>query len=154
MNRRMAAIAMAVLIAKPAEGLYHYGYYDPPGILTVCWGSTSKVIKDRYYSTDECETRINDDMGEAVDQVERCQPGLPPKVLAAFSDAVFNMGPTIACNTKQSTAARYLQAKQYVAACNQLPRWDKAKVAGYYVTLPGLTKRRIAERDLCLAYQN
>jgi len=154
MNRKQAALIAAVLIAKPAEGLYHYGYYDPPGVLTVCWGSTGNVIKNKYYSLDECDTLINEDMGKAIDQVDRCQPGLPVKVLAAFGDAVFNMGPTIACNTKQSTAARYLAAKQYVAACNQLPRWDKAKVAGYYITLPGLTKRRLAERDLCLAYQN
>jgi lysozyme len=153
MNRRVMAVALAVMIAKPAEGLYHYGYYDPPGILTVCWGSTSNVIKDRYYSLDECQTRIDNDMGAAVAQVDRCQPGLPVKVLAAFSDAVFNMGPSIACNTQQSTAARYLQAKDYTAACNQLPRWNKAKIAGQYVTLPGLTKRREAERKICLDYQ-
>ena len=35
-------------------------------------------------------------------------------------------------------------------ACMELPRWNKAKIAGIAVTLPGLTKRREKERDLCL----
>jgi GH24 family phage-related lysozyme (muramidase) len=37
-----------------------------------------------------------------------------------------------------------------IGACNQLPRWDKASVGGIMVSLPGLSKRRAAERDLCL----
>ena len=28
--------------------------------------------------------------------------------------------------------------------------WDKARIGGALTTLPGLTRRRIAERDLCL----
>ena len=71
-------------------------------------------------------------------------------VLAAFGDGVFNIGPKIACDTKNSTAARYLKAGNLRAACDQLPRWDKAKVMGVMVSLPGLTKRRAAERELCL----
>lgn len=153
MNRKLSALALAILLAKPAESLYHYAYYDPPRVLTVCWGSTKNVVKNRYYSTEECEGRINAEMQEAIDQVERCVPGLPEKPLAAFADAVFNMGPTIVCNPEKSTAARYLNEtpRRITDACNQLPRWDKAKVAGVYVSLPGLKKRRLAERELCLA---
>ncbi len=87
---------------------------------------------------------------DAIVTVDRCAPGLPENALAAFGDAVYNMGPTIACNTQKSTAARFLKAGDITAACNQLVRWDKAKVAGVMVTLPGLTKRRAKERDLCL----
>lgn len=76
--------------------------------------------------------------------------GLPVEVLAAFADAAYNIGPTIACNQLKSTAARYLARGEIVEACNQLPRWDKTKVAGMMVSLPGLTKRRNAELELCL----
>lgn len=127
-----------------------YAYYDPPGILTVCYGSTTNVVKGKKYSLEECSARLTADMQAAVEAVDRCVPGLPVNVLAAFSDAVYNMGPTIACNTKQSTAARYLAAGRLIDACNQLPRWDKARVGGVMVSLPGLTKRRAAERELCL----
>jgi GH24 family phage-related lysozyme (muramidase) len=32
----------------------------------------------------------------------------------------------------------------------QLPRWNKARIAGVAVALPGLTKRRNAEMTLCM----
>lgn len=149
MNRRAAIVALAAAIAVPAEGLRQWAYYDPPGILTVCYGSTTNVEKGRKYSLEECRARLDADMAAAVDAVERCQPGLPVNVAAAFADAVYNMGPTIACDTRASTAARLLRAGDIAGACAQLPRWNKARVGGVLVELPGLTKRREAERKLC-----
>lgn len=149
-KRIAAAIAAATAIAIPAEGLRQFAYYDPPGILTVCYGSTTDVQKGKRYSLDECKARLDADMLDAVLTVERCVPGLPEPVLAAFGDAVYNIGPRIACDTANSTAARLLKSGDIAGACNQLPRWDKARVAGVMVALPGLTKRRAAERALCL----
>ena len=137
-------------IAIPAEGLRQYAYYDPPGILTVCYGSTTDVQRGKQYSLDECKARLDADMLNAVQTVERCAPGLPAPVLAAFGDAVYNIGPRIACDPVNSTAARMLKAGNIAGACNQLQRWDKARIAGLMVALPGLTKRRAKERDLCL----
>lgn len=149
-KRLSAAAAIATAIAVPAEGIRQYAYYDPPGVLTVCYGSTKGVEKGKKYSLEECKARLNSDMLEAIEAVERCQPGLPENVLAAFGDAVYNMGPTIACNKQRSTAARLLDAGDLDGACNQLPKWDKARVAGVMVSLPGLTKRRAKEREVCL----
>lgn len=145
---RLKALIIAVALAMPAEGLRQYAYYDPPGILTVCYGSTTDVQKGKKYSLEECRARLDKDMLAAIDQVERCHPGLPVNVLAAFSDAVYNIGPSVVCN---STASKYLSAGNIQAACLQLLRWDKAKVGGSYVSLPGLTKRRKAEAELCMA---
>jgi GH24 family phage-related lysozyme (muramidase) len=146
-----AAAALATIIAVPAEGLRQYAYYDPPGILTVCRGHTGPdVVKGKKYSIAECDQFMTDDMRKAVIQVDQCHPGLPVEVLAAFADATFNMGPTIACNRQKSTAARLLYAGDLAGACNQLPRWDKARVMGVMVALPGLTKRRAMERDVCM----
>jgi len=150
-QRRAAAAAMATAIAVPCEGLRRIAYYDPPGILTVCTGHTGAgVVKGKTYSLAECDAFLTDDMRKALDTVERCQPGLPVPILAAFGDAVFNMGPTIACSKTNSTAARKLALRDYRGACEQLPRWDKARVMGVMVSLPGLTKRRGLERDLCM----
>lgn len=143
--------AIAAAIAIPAEGLRHFAYYDPPGILTVCYGSTTNVQKGKRYTLDECKARLDADMLTAVTAVERCAPGLPVNVLAAFSDAAYNIGPKVACNTAASTAARMLKAGDYSGACRQLPRWDRANLAGVMVSLPGLTKRRAAEMALCLS---
>jgi hypothetical protein len=75
---------------------------------------------------------------------ERCAPGLPEPTLAAFGDAVYNLGPTIVCNPAQSTAARLLKQGDIKAACNQLPRWDKARVSN-------VSERVITIDDLLLA---
>ena len=146
-NRLLAAAALATAIAIPAEGLRQYAYRDPPGILTVCYGTTGNdVVAGKKYSLQECKAFLDRDMLKAVQTVEKCQPGLPENVLAAFSDAVYHLGPSVAC---ESTAARLLRSGKVIEACDQLPRWNKAKVAGVYVELPGLTKRREAERRLC-----
>lgn len=150
-KRIAAATALATALAVPAEGLRQFAYYDPPGILTVCFGHTGPdVVKGKRYSMDECRAHIDTDMGAAVDTVERCVPGLPEPVLAAFADTVFNAGPRIVCDPQNSTAARLLKAGDLVGACRQLPRWDKARVAGVLVALPGLTKRRMAAMEVCL----
>ena len=143
-------VALASVIASSAEGLRQYAYRDPVGILTVCYGHTGDVQKGKKYSLDECKALLSADMLNAVSQVNRCHPDLPDRVAVAFSDAVFNLGPAVACD---STASRYLDAGEYDAACDQLLRWDKAKVAGVYVTLPGLTKRRQKEREICRGLQ-
>lgn len=149
-KRLSVAAAIAAAIAIPAEGLRQYAYFDPPGILTVCYGTTGKdVIKGKRYSLDECRNLLERDMLAAIETVERCHPGLPDNVLAAFGDAVYNIGPTVACN---STASKYLDMGQINYACDQLLRWDKARVAGVMVSLPGLTKRREKERALCLSH--
>ena len=152
MYKRIAkSTALAIAIAAPAEGLRQVAYYDPPGILTVCRGHTGPdVISGKLYSLSECDSLMDADMHKAVETVDKCVPNLAEPVLAAFSDAVYNMGPTIACNPSKSTAARYLKSGNIKQACMELPRWNKAKIAGIAVTLPGLTKRREKERDLCL----
>jgi len=149
-KKALAAAVFATAIAVPAEGMRQKAYSDPVGILTVCYGHTGEVDRKKFYSIAECEALLSADMLEAVEQVEKCAPGLPAPVLAAFSDAVFNIGPKVACDKEISTAARMLAAGDYQGACDQLVRWDKARVAGVMVSLPGLTKRRAKERDLCL----
>ena len=148
-KRLGAAAAIATALAIPAEGLRQVAYYDPPGILTVCYGTTGpEVVKGKHYSMDECKAFLTRDMLDAIETVERCHPGLPVNVLAAFGDAAYNIGPTVACN---STASKYLAAGRLEDACNQLSRWNKARVMGVLVELPGLTKRREKERLLCLS---
>ena len=144
------AITLAAAIAIPAEGLRQTWYVDPVGVDTVCYGTTTNIDKTKRYTKDQCLALLSKDMAEAVRQVDACVPGLPIGVLAAFSDAAYNIGPKIACNTQQSTAARLLKAGDLKGACQQLPRWNKGKVMGVAVELPGLTKRRAREMEICL----
>lgn len=151
-NRRLAIVAAAAALAAPAEGLRQWAYRDPPGILTVCRGHTGPdVDPNRKYSIAECDALLNKDMTKAVDDFLRCVPDAPDSVAIAFSDAVFNLGPTIACDKNNSTAARLLGTKSWRQACEQLPRWNKARVLGVLIELPGLTTRRGKEQTVCLS---
>lgn len=150
-RRLSAAAAIATALAIPAEGLRQAAYHDPGGVLTVCYGATGAGVEaGRRYSLDECRARLDADMAAAIAAVERCRPGLPAPVLAAFGDAAYNLGPAIACDGARSTAARLLESGDLAGACRQLPRWDKARVAGVMVALPGLSKRRALEMAVCL----
>lgn len=151
-RKRAMAAAIATAIAIPAEGLRQWAYNDiaDPKLLTVCYGSTTNVQRGKKYTLDECKARLDADMIKAITAVDTCAPGLPVNVLAAFGDAAYNIGPRIACDTSTSTAARMLKAGDIAGACRQLPRWNRATVAGVSVPLPGLTKRRAAEMALCL----
>lgn len=150
MNKRAVAAVLAAAIAAPAEGLRQWAYRDPIGLPTICFGHTRNVQMGDYKDVHECERLLTEEMRSAVQTVDTCRPGLPTNVLAAFADAVYNIGPRIACDPAKSTAARKLRDGDFVGACNELPKWDKARVAGVMVTLPGLTKRRAAEQELCL----
>ena len=149
MDRKQKLIAIAsvaAVIAAGHEGLRQYAYNDPrPGdpILTVCYGSTTSVQRGKKYSLEECKQRLDADMLEAVTAVERCHPNLPDNVLIAFADAVYNIGPKVACN---STASKYLDKGNYEAACKELPKWNKSNG----VVLKGLTRRREEEKNICL----
>ena len=145
-KRYAAILGAAAALAAGFEGLRQYAYYDPrPGdsILTVCYGSTTQVQKGKKYSLEECKQRLDADMLEAVTAVERCHPNLPDNVLIAFADAVYNIGPKIAC---KSTASKYLDQGRYADACRELPKWNKSNG----IVLPGLTRRRQAEMEICL----
>ena len=52
------AIASGVALTASSEGIRQFAYYDPPGILTVCYGSTTDVQPGRRYSLAECRQRL------------------------------------------------------------------------------------------------
>jgi GH24 family phage-related lysozyme (muramidase) len=150
-QKRASALTLAAAIAIPAEGLRQMAYKDPVGIPTICFGTTRGVKLGDYKSVPECKALLTSDMQAAVDTVDRCvNTPLNVNQLAAFSDLVYNVGPTPVCDTSKSTMARKLRAGDVIGACRELLKWDKARAAGVLVALPGLTKRRTVEMDLCL----
>lgn len=149
-TRVKALTVAAALIIAPAEGLRQYAYKDPVGIPTACFGATKGIKMGQRFTIEECKEMLNRDTQIAVETVLKYAPDAPDRVIVGFASAVYNLGPKIVADTNSSTAARFLKAKEWDKACNQLPRWDKARVAGVLVALPGLTKRRAHEEDVCL----
>ncbi len=149
-NRKAIALALATALAVPAEGLRQWAYKDPVGLPTICFGSTAGVRMGDFKTVPECKALLTKEMTDVIESVDRCRPGLPSEVLAAFSDAAYNVGEHIACDSKRSTAARFLAERNLIGACMQLGRWNRARVAGISIELPGLTKRRALATEVCL----
>ena len=125
------AASLAVAIAIPAEGLRQWAYYDPPGILTVCYGSTTNVQKGVKYSLDECG--LDDDMRAAIAQVGRLRAGAcTRRCRRRLAMRFYNIGPRIAGDTSASTAARLLKVRRGAAASNAevetAPRWRAGRL--------------------------
>ncbi len=65
----------------------------------------------------------------------------------ALMSLMFNIG---AGNLELSTLLRKLNQADYAAAAEQFLAWDKARVKGVLTSLPGLLRRRKAERAMFL----
>lgn len=133
-------------LIKSFEGLELKAYKDSVGIWTWGYGSTGPhVTPDKVGTKEEAEQLLKKDL-------ERFEKGVSDLVkvplsqnqydsLVSFS---FNLGLS---NLKSSTLLKKLNASDYIGASKEFERWNRA---GGKV-LAGLTRRRIAERDLFLS---
>lgn len=128
------------------EGTRYVPYRDLVGIWTVCEGITGKhVVPGKEYSREECDALT----GGAIEQHGRellaCinQP-ITQAQYEALASWAYNIGTGAAC---QSRLVRLLNAGTTPDIwCEELMRWNRA--GGQEVK--GLTRRRKAERELCL----
>lgn len=146
-KRQLLAGAAAVLVlATPLiisfEGWRQRAYLDPVGIPTACAGHTQGVRLGQIYSAAECRQLLEADLQIALKAVDRCVPGQPEAARAAFTSFAFNVGATRFCS---STLAKKARAGDLAGACRELDRWTYAGGR----ELPGLVRRRAAERQLC-----
>jgi lysozyme len=145
--RRNTALAAIVVVAVSGfEGLRLAAYRDPVGIPTACFGETKGIRLGMKFTRPECEAMLTESLVKHEMGMVKCLNN--PELLldgayGAFVSFTYNVGVGAFC---KSTAARLINAGSVKGACDQLLRWDRA--AG--IRLPGLTKRRKAERELCL----
>lgn len=139
-KKKGIALALALIVAF--EGIRQWAYADPVGIPTICYGHTHNVSLGDYKSLDECDGLAKAEITALIAAID-AEVKLPPEILGATASFCYNVGIN-AC--KKSTMFRHLRAGNFLSACDELPRWIYAKGK----ILPGLVKRRVAERDLCL----
>lgn len=133
-------------LVKSFEGLELKAYKDSVGVLTIGYGSTgSHVSAGMIITKEQAEQLLKKDL-------ERFEKGVSELVRVSLNqnqfDALvsfsFNLG---FGNLKSSTLLKKLNASDYIGASKEFERWNRA---GGKV-LNGLTRRRIAERDLFLS---
>lgn len=139
-----AAVAAALLSLVPKfEGTIYTTYKDPIGVLTYCTGATENAAWGKTYTPAECQAQLERDLARHAEGVMACiHVPLSSGQKIAFVDLGYNIGTTAFCG---STLVRKANAGDMPGACAELSKWVRA---GGQV-LPGLVKRRQAERELC-----
>lgn len=138
---------------KSFEGLYLKAYDDGGGVWTIGWGHTGLVHEDgtvypgRMITEQKAEQLFRYDMEQFEARV--CALVKVPLNTAQYDALVsfdFNTGGLTLQNGKPSTLSLRLNASDYLAAADELLKWDKDN--GKVVA--GLTRRRKAEREMFL----
>lgn len=140
-----AAMALAIPLVAKWEGKRNDPYRDIVGVKTVCYGETQNV-QNRRYSDSECRSMLEKALqSRYMEPVLKCTPTLAgqPYQLAAASSLAYNIGTPAYC---KSTAARQFNARNWIAGCKAIGRWN---MAGGRV-VQGLVNRRADEVRLCL----
>ena len=140
-----AAAALAVSTVAYYEGTVLRSYRDPVGIVTACTGHTGPKLKmGQTYTRQQCEEMLYKDLAKHADALACVSQPLTDGQRAAFVSFAFNVGEGAFCG---STLVRKANAGDIDGACAELSRWTYAGGK----QLPGLIKRRAAERQLCEA---
>lgn len=127
------------------EGLRLTAYRDPVGILTIGYGHTGPDVRPgQQISRRKALQLLRKDAGIAAAAVHgRVKVALNQAQFDALVSFTYNVGTG---GFASSTLLQRLNAGRYRAAADQLLQWDKAGGS----TLPGLTRRRAAERRVFL----
>lgn len=120
-------------------------YNDAVGVPTIGYGTTEGVQPGQTITPERALVKLLDHVDkDSAAAVRRCVTvPLYQHEFDAYVSLTYNIGSSNFCN---STLVKLLNQGQYVQACDQILRWDKA---GGRV-LRGLTLRRQAERRICL----
>lgn len=157
-SRKMPLAATLVLAASLAgwEGMKQEPYRDnlaPGRPWTVCSGITGpQVIPGKRYSLLECRALEQAHIERMAERMGRCKPTAELSVYewVAWGDFAYNLGEAKWCG---STALKLINAGEFRAACEQIPRWKYTD--GKDCTLassncPGIIARRTWQRATCL----
>lgn len=140
-------MALAAFLVTGFEGRVLKVYPDPVSgstPWTYCDGLTQNPQFGHAYTHAECDTETAALIVKVDAKVQACVGrSMPDKVRAVFDSLAWNIGTGAFCG---STLVKKAGAGDFVGACNQLPRWNRA---GGKV-IPGLSFRRGEELKICL----
>lgn len=143
---------VAINLIKEFEGFRSRAYFDTDGTPVIGYGLSriagKPVQMGDTISVSKADAVLQDYLQKLQTKIKSIVTvPLTEAQLSALTSLAFNVGFESFAN---STLVRKLNAGDYAGAANEFPRWDKANVRGMLVQLPGLTRRRQAEKQLFL----
>ena len=137
------AVAMVLPVVLLYVGTVHSTYKDPIGVVTACTGHTGPELRmGQTFTKEQCETMLYGDLLKHADALNCIKTPLADNQKAAFLSFAFNVGNGAFCS---STLVRKANTGDMPGACAELSKWVYAGGK----QLPGLVKRRAAERAMC-----
>ena len=135
-------------LIKMYEGFRAQAYICPAGVPTIGFGTTrirgKSVELGMKVTTDEANVFLDEDLKSFEDAVNNfVKVEINQNQFDALVSFTYNVGVT---NMKNSTLLKLLNQSKYDEAAEQFLRWNKANKK----VLPGLTRRRTAEKNLFL----
>jgi lysozyme len=139
-------------------------YLCPAGVWTIGWGhaivdggvqlkgaagkARARALYPGGITREQAETLLRADLIPRAAQLGRMlKVAVDDAQFGALVSLLFNIG---GANLAASTLLRKLNAGDRLGAADQFLAWDKARVSGVLQALPGLTRRRRAERAMFL----
>lgn len=144
-----AAAAAAAILAISTPLIQHYEgtvlatYADPIGIKTACTGHVDSTLRlGQKWTIAQCTRMLDADQSAVLTRIGRCiKVPVPVESFAALTSFSFNVGSGVTC----SKFAPLINAGNLRGACAKLSAYTWAGGR----QLPGLIRRRAAERKLC-----
>jgi len=149
-----AVFPLCTPLIKQFEGFRAAPYLDSAGIPTIGYGTiqypdgSAVTIHDPAITEPEAESFLKFQMSQKSAAIAPCFQKKPTlHQAAAMLSLTYNIGSGA---FKSSTVLRKFNAADLPAAADAFLLWDKAVVDGQLVVVPGLHKRRVAERTIFL----
>jgi lysozyme len=137
------AVALCVPLIVHFEGYVPWVHRDPIGRLAACYGHDDQTMTPgKRFTAAECQAMLDQDLLKHADALDCVKKPMTDGQKAAFLSFAFNVGTGAFCG---STLARKANAGDMRGACAELSRWTLAGGK----EMPGLVKRRAAERKVC-----
>lgn len=138
-----------VALVKSFEGYFDHAYRCPAGVWTIGYGTTHYPSGAPVKDGDKCTRAQAEDWLRG--ELELCSQAIERSVKVelkqgqfdALTSFIYNVGPGAFA---KSTLLKLLNAGSYTGAAEQFAKWNH----GGGKELPGLTRRRAAERSLFL----
>jgi len=147
---RIAIASLSLSAAAFGALVLHEGYspvaYTPVAgdVPTIGFGTTEGVKLGDTITPPQAVIRALQDVSKFEGAIKQCVTvALHQREYDAYTSLAYNIGPTAFCG---STLVKRLNALDYIAACQEILRWDKFKGQ----PLRGLTLRRQAEFKQCM----
>ena len=151
-STNLLILATATKLISRFEGFRAKAYLCPASVWTIGFGSTFNddgtpvTACTAPITCAQAQVRLEATLNTLLTFIHRTvHKPLTVNQTAALLSFIYNEGEG-AFHT--STMLRLLNAGDIKGASAEFPKWDKTRVGGVMTTLPGLLKRRAAERKV------